>query len=545
MNRKVVTGRTQPSSEEVNSHQNFDGIIDGVSDIRRGRKINISLATVAFAIAALVVSFWPSKEVDIPLAGKLGESNTVETTETQPHQNLEALYPVPKEYFEINPNVDNLIVTSNGTLIDVPKGAFTTNENVTLEFKDLSDPMTVFISQIRMDYDSLGSKYHFQSGGMFELTAIDNGNDLPLNSGSEIQVSYPTITADEDMNQYRYDVETANWVYDKPMPLDDLDGVCEVHQVDFTSKQSDQEEPPALADFQSQVDVVLGAVPDEPHLASATRYKFHFEFDADDFPELAGFAGIMFQAKDSRFKRSFYENSWDSAELKKGKLGYSIVLKDGPKEEKFNVIPVLQKDDYEDALATYESAKKEAEIKIDRLAEAQNAHENWIEDLRKRTSEYTFTPRDKAKVVTNRLVADLEQTTLYRTFNLPSLGVVNCDKPIQFPKGTGISADFVGHTEDGLRRFKQVQLIEMDSPTYATYQLGDYDDFRYRKGKQNLILAANHQGRIALGTPDIFKGLNVPKGQTHQFELKWMKGSFESLDELKAELSSMSNDYAL
>ena len=103
MNRKVVTGRTQPSSEEVNSHQNFDGIIDGVSDIRRRRKINISLATVAVAIAALVVSFWPSKEIDIPLVGKLGESNTVETAEIQPHQNLEALYPVPKEYFDINP----------------------------------------------------------------------------------------------------------------------------------------------------------------------------------------------------------------------------------------------------------------------------------------------------------------------------------------------------------------------------------------------------------------------------------------------------------
>ena len=545
MNRKIVTGRTQPTSEEVNSLQNFDGIIDGVSDIRRGRKINISLATIAVAISALIVSFWPSKETNIPMAGESVESKTIASPKTQPHQNLEALYPIPKEYFDINPNVDNLIVTSNGTLIDVPKGAFATNENVTLEFKDLSDPMTVFISQIPMDYDSLGSKYHFQSGGMFELTANDNGNDIPLKSGSEIQVSYPTITADEDMNQYRYDVETTKWNYDKPMPLSELDGVCDVHKVDFTSKKSDQEKPPALADFQSQVDMVLGAVPDEPNLASSARYKFHFEFDADDFPELAGFADIMFQAKDSRFKRSFYEKAWDSAELKKGNLGYSIVLKDGPKEENFNVIPVLQKDEYEAALVNYENAKKEAEIKINSLVEAKRAHKDWTENIRNRTSEYTFVSRDKAKVVTNRLVADLERTTLYRTFNLPGLGVVNCDKPIQFPKGVGISADFVGHTEDGLRRFKQVQLIEIDSPTYATYHSGDYDDFRYRKGKQNLILAANHEGRIALGTPDILKGLNVPKGETHQFELKWMKGSFESLDELKAELSSMSDDYAL
>ena len=73
MNRKVVTGRKQPSSEEVNSLQNFDGIIDGVSDIRRGRKIKISFAAAAAAIAALVVSLWPSKEAEIPLVGELGE----------------------------------------------------------------------------------------------------------------------------------------------------------------------------------------------------------------------------------------------------------------------------------------------------------------------------------------------------------------------------------------------------------------------------------------------------------------------------------------
>ena len=85
----------------------------------------------------------------------------------------------------------------------------------------------------------------------------------------------------------------------------------------------------------------------------------------------------------------------------------------------------------------------------------------------------------------------------------------------------------------------------MDSPSYATYQMGEYQDFRYRKGKQNLILAVNHEGRIAVGLPNMLKGLKVEKGETHQFELQWMEGSFKSLDDLKAELKTLTTDYDL
>ena len=545
MKRKVVTGRTQPSSEEVNSLQNFDGIIDGVANVRRGRTIKISLGAVAAAVVAIVVSLWPAKNIDNQPISDLGGNAVAQVENSQPHDDLDALYPIPVENFDIDPSVDNLIVTSNGTLIDVPSGSFSNEKNVTLEFKDLSDPMTVFASQISMDYDSLGTKYHFQSGGMFELTATSGSATASLVDNAAIQVSYPTITADDGMNQYRYNVETQDWKYDSTMPLDQLEGACETHQVDFTNQHTSQNTPPAMANFQSEVDAILGGVPDEPELASATRYKFNFDFDEADFPELTGFADVMFQAKDSRFKRSFYEKSWDSVELKKGKLGYSIVLKDGSIEEQFNVMPVLQKEAYETAFAKYEQAKSDAEAKVDKLAEAQTAHEDWINDVRSRKSEYTFVSRDKAKVITNFLVADLDQKTLYRTFNLPSLGVVNCDKAFQFPKGTGIQADFVGNTDDGLIRFAQVQLIEMDSPSYATYQMGEYQDFRYRKGKQNLILAVNHEGRIAVGLPNMLKGLKVEKGETHQFELQWMEGSFKSLDDLKAELKTLTTDYDL
>jgi|GEM_PF-4168327 len=545
MNRKVVTGRTHPSSEEVNSLQNFGEIIGGVSKIRRERRIKISLATAAAAIATLIIGLWPSIDTNDQTTAELSTDSKTEILAVDSHSDLETLYPIQVENYDINPEVDNLIVTSNGTLIDVPAGSFSGSENVTLEFKDLSDPMTVFVSQISMDFDSLGVKYHFQSGGMFELTALSDNQVLLMNDGSEIQVSYPTLTSDQGMNQYRYDIETKSWTYDMPMPLDQLKGVCETHKVDFTKQQSKRKAPNRLTDFQGEVDAILATVPDEPQLASSKHYKFHFDFDPLDFPELAGFEDIMFQAKDSRFKRSFYENSWDAVELKKGKIGYSIVLKNGIEEENFNVVPVLQKDEYESALDDYENAKVEAEAKIDQFGEVQAAHKAWIDDVRSRESEYEFVSRDKAKVVTSRLITDIDEMTMYRTFNLPSLGVVNCDIPFQFPKGTGIQADFVGKHDDGMRRFAQVQLIEMDSPSYAAYHMAEYLDFRYRKGKKNLILAADHEGRIAVGTTDMFNGLKVPKGETHQFELKWMEGSFESLDELKAELHLLTDDYAM
>ena len=147
--------------------------------------------------------------------------------------------------------------------------------------------------------------------------------------------------------------------------------------------------------------------------------------------------------------------------------------------------------------------------------------------------------------MTGKLVADLDETTYYRTFNLPGFGIVNCDKPFQFPQGTGIAADFVAQTEDGLRRFKSIQLIELDSPAYVGYMSGEYDDFRYRPRKENLIVGADQDGNIAVGLPSMFDGLKVEKGQTHIFELQWIKGEFDSLDELRAAVDELTQDYAL
>lgn len=545
MNRKVVTGRKQPSSEEINAHQHFDGIIDGVDGIRRGRRIRISLGAAAATIGALIIGLWPSKGTEDQQVAELGSDGQNPIAVVESHQNLEALYPIPVQFFDIDPTADNMIVTETGALIDIPSGSFSGEENITISFKDLSDPMTVFVSGINMDYDSLRTGFHFQSGGMFEIEASLGSTSVSLADGAAIQVSYPTLTTDEGMNQYRYDVETEEWTYQQPLPIRSLKEVCETHEVDFTSGQADQDMPPAMVDFQAQVEEILSAVPDEPHQASATRYKFHFDFDATDFPELEAYADVMFQAKDSRFKRAFYNKTWESVELRKGKLGYSIVLKDGAFEEQFNVIPVLKKEEYEIAFAQYEEAKEKAQEKVNELAKAQAAHADWIEDIRSRKSEYTFVSRDKGKVVTSRLVADLEESTYYRTFNLPDLGLVNCDKPLQFPKGTAISADFVAQTADGLRRFKQVQLIEMDSPAYISYQMGEYDEFRYRPKKENIVIAADHEGRIAVGVSSLFEGVKIEKGETHQFELMWMNSDIESLDDLKAELSSLTQDYPL
>lgn len=125
---------------------------------------------------------------------------------------------VPQKQFTVNTNKKTAIKLASGTIVNIPKNAFTTEDGlpvsgeVTVSYREMKTPAEIFASGVNMVYDSSGVAYQFQSAGNFEILASQDGTPLQLAQGKQININYQSAS-EGDFNFYRYNVEQQNWEY--------------------------------------------------------------------------------------------------------------------------------------------------------------------------------------------------------------------------------------------------------------------------------------------------------------------------------------------
>lgn len=125
---------------------------------------------------------------------------------------------VPQKQFTVNTDKKTAIKLASGTIISIPKNAFTTADGtpvsgeVTVSYREMKTPAEIFASGVNMVYDSSGVAYQFQSAGNFEILASQEGTPLQLAQGKQININYQSAS-EGDFNFYRYNVEQQNWEY--------------------------------------------------------------------------------------------------------------------------------------------------------------------------------------------------------------------------------------------------------------------------------------------------------------------------------------------
>lgn len=103
----------------------------------------------------------------------------------------------------------NSVVDPNGNEV---RGSFQ------LFFRDLSKMSELVMSGVPMSYDSGGVSSVFQTAGMFEIYAEQNGNPLSLKQGNTISVSFPTLDSEEGYNLYYFNENDGQWKYAENLP---------------------------------------------------------------------------------------------------------------------------------------------------------------------------------------------------------------------------------------------------------------------------------------------------------------------------------------
>lgn len=126
-----------------------------------------------------------------------------------------APYPsiVPEaEYFEINPMVNNVILTNNGSKITIPANSFVfekiegeVTDNVYLKYTKTNTPLELVFSGLNLNTNT----HSFSNKYFFNLQATTSKNNVQLKPGYQLKLQLP-INKDSASN-YFFDYESNTW----------------------------------------------------------------------------------------------------------------------------------------------------------------------------------------------------------------------------------------------------------------------------------------------------------------------------------------------
>lgn len=446
-------------------------------------------------------------------------------------------FETPYESYDINPSEDNILLTTDGVVIDIPASSLDCSDSiVTIEYKPLNHPWAVSNEGISMAYDSGGTRHDFESAGMFEILAKNAGESVDLRDNSALKVFYPQ-TKGSSFNTYTYGRETAQWKFvEKPAVIPQKE-VCE--EVGLVMGGVSEQEDSLRFEYSVYYKrrSLSGSAPKPPAKANKDNYRFTLDIEPGEFPQLEEFKSVEFEVIDPRFSHSFFEETWDDIKVTwRGNDQYLITLKEGKRKEEFKVYPVLEGEEfeakyrkYEEKLESFEANNKNIEEGLARLEE---------ELAKCVAASERIVARDSQTNIIRNALSEFQLSNSYYQINLPSLGICNLDAPITLPKGQPIMADFYVTKGEDKIRLHHVTLVDLDKRRYYEFPRARMKEFRYQKSRTNMIIALTDDGEMAIARPEQFDVIDTKLGM-HDFHLEWVP-VYPSNEEILAIMDSVS-----
>jgi hypothetical protein len=407
---------------------------------------------------------------------------------------------VPMVDFMVEPAQDKKVTFENGTEIFIPAGTLV-DENgrevtgpVEFSYREYHDVADIIMSGIPMVYDSAGTSHNFQTAGMMEIRASQNGNPVFIADGKKIEVSLASFVEDDGYNLYSLNEETGAWTYEEvsrtePMPL---------------SAEEQEVRDRILAE--------LPAEPFRPQKLQPGKTPFDFEVDYSEFPDLSPYQNLVWQltpvkeegvVKPEEVEAIFGEIWSDiSVEEHKRRKGlYYLTLKgEDDKEARLLVTPVVEEENYAEAMAVYEEIKrKQAARKAELLAQAGSETKSE------------------------------RQARIRRTFDISSFGIYNCDRIYQAPTQQVFASFEVKNSDSEL---DQIFLVLKKDRSVVTYSRYGWKNFRYPANAECMIVAFTESSEMVVFDSEAFKA-QKPQGN-YTFLLEPSGKRVMSPEDLKA-----------
>ncbi len=346
-----------------------------------------------------------------------GNTAVIHTEATAPEDSLSAFIrppveglDVPYQAFTVNSaRGGDFTYSHTGSELRISPNSFM-DENggkvtgkVEVKYREMHDVVDFLISGIPMTYDSGGTRYHFESAGMVDVRAYQNGKQLKMAPGKTMHIRMASRYDGTDYNLYNLDTTARNWVFLGKDKIE-RDWVIEMNMLTEVFG-GPGEHYSAIAKLTEAFNAQLSSVrndiaqlkkqePKAPREASKNNYRFELDVIRDEFPEFANYEGMVFEIDPERnkdFRSSLMKVTWAEIRLKEDEAGkYVIEVKRrlpmkytfedmiDIETRQFVVYPVFEGKNYEEARRIFDEKYAGYQSRLDeRLAEEKKIQEEY------------------------------------------------------------------------------------------------------------------------------------------------------------------------
>lgn len=386
-----------------------------------------------------------------------------------------------------------VIETATGTTIEIPANAFVDEDGklvegeVNIKFREFHNATDIISSGIPMHNPETGE--YMETAGMFEMQGEQNGAAIFVKGDMDIQVNLASYNEGDNFNFYKLGSKDCRW----------------------EDKGTGKAKPNKLK--KAQLDKLDNALPQKPikprKRAQAENFVFDLDVNYSMFPELKTFRGILWEyagkGKNPEKNDWIFESNWDKINLAKSdETGYfELTLLNKNKSFKTLVRPILNDENYEEALAEFSASKMEAYTKV-KKAQAEER---------------------------SRLAM---QADLTRSFDVNGFGIYNWDIWHQ-PGRTRCVAkptfDELANVNEDVNRI-DFFLVMGGMRSVVRYTPKTLSKFSFNPDAKNTLLAILPEGKIAVFSASDFKNLDLDKIENDKHALLKMATSVISVSSM-------------
>ncbi|XOV66598.1 MAG: hypothetical protein ACFHU9_13310 [Fluviicola sp.] len=393
------------------------------------------------------------------------------------------------ETFRFIHNKRQTIRTEEGTRIHVPESAFIYKDDgkpvegeVELEFTEYSNRGEIIASDIPMVHKKEnGEEEIFESAGMFEISASQNGRELDLAEGKEIKVELAT-DVDGPFDFWQLNGDRTNW--------DLKDSECETIPNPYIKEQ--EEEMEAL-------ETQIQPTPKRPVKYKKGDQLFDIKLAGYHNSYLEEMTGVL-------WKYSGSDPKLNPANIGAFNTNYTLVHLDTTEQS------------FLEYRLTFETNDKR-ELTIDAVPIYQG---KLLDRKNKEMAEImarSVKASKKMKEISDQIKREKE---LLRVFNVDELGVYNYDKYYKDAGVTQFVADFSlegGGDISGMTFF----LLPTDRRIVIKYYEGVFDQFAINPNIKNKLIAIDSENQVYFLSARDLKKMKLNKRapqSTVQFKLQ-------------------------
>ncbi|HCQ30171.1 MAG TPA: hypothetical protein DIU39_07790 [Flavobacteriales bacterium] len=445
------------NNQNFEKYQDFDKVMDKYNqnptpenggENKNGKKFNfkIFIGPGIAAITIIASIFYMQKDK---------KSHNEKTNETQQEELIvdeEIVFSpnIPVDTLKLNINPDSsYIITQNDYFMFIPPKTLVDENNEYVEgeveflFQGYKNVAEIASSNIPMNYDSNGTTYAFQSGGMFQLRAYQRNNPINIKPKKEITIAYKT-ELEQSGNVYYYDEQKNNWTFtEKDKGLQNTDSIAKIIDELIT---------------ESLIDNI-----------NDKRVVFDLDVLTSDFPQLKPLKGILFSVadKDSLLVRTIAQTQWNFVEatINKNNVKFCFGKTNTDTNACLLTRPVV-------------TSKKE------------------IKSLKNKLQDFVQTKQQSIIDQKKQLVFESNKNQIYRAFKITGFGVWNCDRPFKDDDAI-VQLDLKLPNGESLDEHKTFQLIRLNNKAIAT---GRSKKLKCKKGQKYIIMVNDYDAKKIYST---------------------------------------------